>query len=69
MEMKEIIVSSPAEWIIKLEVQCPHCEHLYDLTQYETMADLPAIRAYNDLELDTICPECSREFRIEEITT
>ena len=65
----EIICVDDAEWDISLNVTYPHCEHYFDVTIYETMSDLPEIKAQNNLNLDVCCPECSRIFRITEIIT
>ena len=68
-EKEEIVCVDDAEWDMSLNVTCPHCEHYFDVTDYETMGDLPKVRATDGLNLDIMCPECSRIFRITQIRT
>ncbi len=65
------IVSCNAEWNIDLNVTCPHCEHYFDVTDYISMCEIPCDVGISekDIMFDIVCPECSREFRIDDVTS
>lgn len=69
---KEYIVSiGGAEWNIDLNVTCPHCKHYFDVTDYMSISEIPCDvgKSSNGLCFDITCPECSKDFRIEGITS
>lgn len=55
-----------AEWTLALNVECPQCQHLFDL-RHELVDNASCIQA---CETDTVatrdyataCPECGHEF-------
>jgi len=68
-----------AKLVVELNVQCPECQHEFDL--FKTNAndegwfyrqviddDRWAIDADDRLEADTHCPECSVEFEVKGYT-
>lgn len=67
-----------ATLVIELNVECPHCEHSFDLFKtsnndegqlYRQVLDDDRwkIAADDRLETDTHCPECSAEFSVKGV--
>ncbi len=67
-----------ATLVMELNVECPHCEHVFDLFKtdrndeewlYKQVIndDRWKIDASERLETDTHCPECSVEFDVKGV--
>lgn len=67
-----------ATLVMELNVECPHCEHTFDLFKTERNAegwlysqvlddDRWKIDADDRIETDTHCPECSAEFEVKGV--
>jgi len=64
--MKEKIT---ANWIIKCNVECPHCGAYIDLTAIPDMNEcLPDVGERDmDANIEVDCPDCQKEFVVNSI--
>lgn len=56
-----------AEWTIALDVNCPKCNHLFDLTCEQDFWEYAGIKQAGETKDDyeTVCPECDHEFKCD----
>ncbi len=71
MEEKQIR-KTHANWSIELNVDCPHCKHWFDVfndygeQEMWSSAQVGESKAIGD-SFEVTCPECKKEFIINEV--
>lgn len=54
-----------AEWTLELNVECPECQHLFDLTHEDDFwegCDTCEHETPRTTDYECCCPECSHDF-------
>ncbi len=56
-----------AEWTVELNVSCPKCHHLFDVTCEQDFWEYSGIKRAGQCKEDheTACPECGHEFKCD----
>jgi len=62
--MTEKLKTAMANWSISLDVDCPHCNHYFDIMYNDawTQGGYEGIKTAQrkDLDLEIICPKCEK---------
>lgn len=57
---------------LEANIECPYCEHYYDLLDVEESGDLfwneGDFNSWTNFEYETTCPECNKEFMVDEVS-
>ena len=59
------MAKAKAEWTLELNVECPECQHLFDLTNQDDFwegVDTCEHETPRTTDYECCCPECSHEF-------
>ena len=64
----KLVTASPS---LEILIECPHCEHTYDILDedegYEILNWCDFLNSGSHYDYAVLCPECEKEFLIEEI--
>lgn len=57
-----------AHWRIKCNVECPYCEDYIDLMDIQYSFEwLPKAGESDDIEVEVECPNCKRDFTVQNV--